>query len=108
MGMPLVNSVSAEELSQTLFANRELIKRLINELLIALVEWREYLLNDEIGALTQSLSEAQQRFEKWQTERTAANWILEETGIRSEDLPTSGEVFGRLLGVGNRNKKQKK
>jgi prephenate dehydrogenase len=108
MGMPLVNSVSAEELSQTLFANRELIKRLINELLIALVEWREYLLNDEIGALTQSLSEAQQRFEKWQTERTAANWILEETGIRSEDLPTSGEVFGRLLGIGNRNKKQKK
>lgn len=108
MGLPLVNSVSAQELSQTIFANRELIKRLINELLVTLVEWRENLLNDEIGALTQSLSDAQQSFEKWQTERRAANWILEETGVRREDLPTSGEVFGRLLGVGNWKKKQSK
>lgn len=108
MGMPLGSSFSAQELSQTVFANRELIRRLINELLITLLEWREHLLNDDIGALTQNLSDAQQRFEKWQTERRAANWILEETGVRREDLPTSGEVFGRLLGVGNWKKKQSK
>lgn len=107
MGLPLVNSISAQELSQTIFANREPIKRLINELLVTLVEWRENLLNDEIGALTQNLSDAQQSFEKWQTERRAANWILEETGVRREDLPASGEVFGRLLGVGNRKRNKR-
>lgn len=108
MGLPLVNSFSAQELSQTIFANREQIKRLINELLVTLVEWREHLLNNEIGPLTQSLSDARQSFEKWHTERRAANWILEEGGVRREDLPTSGEVFGRLLGVGNWKKKQSK
>lgn len=107
MGLPLVSSISAQELSQTLFANRELIRRLMNELLIVLVEWREYLLDGEIESITQSLLDAQQSFEKWQTERRAANWILEESGIRREDLPTSGEVFGRLVGVGNWKKKQK-
>ncbi|PWH18167.1 MAG: hypothetical protein DDG59_06685 [Anaerolineae bacterium] len=105
MGLPLAKSISAQELSQTLFANREMVQRLMNELLAVLVEWRDLLMRGEIETLTQHISEAQQRFEKWQTERLAANWILEETGIRREDLPTSREVFGRLVGFGNRKKK---
>ncbi|MCX8062889.1 MAG: prephenate dehydrogenase/arogenate dehydrogenase family protein [Anaerolineales bacterium] len=107
MGLPVGKSISATELSHTLFANRETVERLINEILTVLVEWREQIQEGEIETLTRSLLDAQQRFEKWQSERMAADWVLEETGIRREDIPTSGEVFGRLIGFGYRKKREK-
>ncbi len=108
MGLPIAKSTSAAELSHTLSANRETVERLINDLLTVLVEWREQIHNGEVEGLTQSLLDAQQRFEQWQTERMAANWVLEESGIRREDLPTSREVFGRLVGLGNRKRDRNK
>lgn len=107
MGLPIGSSISAAELSHTLSANRETVERLINDLLTVLIEWREQIQEGAIEALTESLLEAQQRFEKWQTERLAADWVLEETGIRREDIPTSGEVFGRLIGFGLHKKRNK-
>lgn len=107
MGLPIGKSISATELSHTLFANRETVASLINDLLTVLVDWRDKILGGEVEALTKSLLDAQQRFEKWQTERMAANWILEETGIQPEQLPTSREVFGRLVRLGNYKKNRK-
>ncbi|GAB4476763.1 MAG: hypothetical protein Kow0088_14880 [Anaerolineales bacterium] len=108
MGLPIAKSISADELSQTLLANREAVERLINELLHVLIEWREQVQSGEIEALTKNLREAQERFGKWQTERMAANWLLEESGIRREDIPSSGEALGRLVGLGNLARKHKK
>ncbi len=107
MGLPIFQSISPAELSETLLANRETAQRLINDLISVLIECRDEIASGEGEQLTKYLIEAQQRFEKWHQERLAANWIFEETGLRREDIPTAGEVFGRLIGLGNRGRNQK-
>jgi prephenate dehydrogenase len=92
-----------EALTSSALLNRENVLRWMDGLIAALNHLRADLYAQDAQALEARLQRARSGRETWWQQRQAANWQGEENAPAVE-APTGSEVFGRLLGLGQRKK----
>jgi prephenate dehydrogenase len=86
---------------QAALFNRENTLRVLANLVAELETLQVALADQDAGALAKKLVHARQNHQEWWAQRKLANWNAPQ---RAEPLPTSGEVLGRLIGLGKRKK----
>lgn len=95
---------------QAALLNRENLVRTLDNLIYNLRNVREVISDNDAGALTTLLTSALDGRRQWQNDRMKGTWLFE--GMQGGTaLPTSGEIFGRLVGFGvgkKSNQKDKK
>lgn len=91
----------AKSFGQAALDNRENTLRVLDNLLAELETLRATLAGQDGEALAKWLEHARQKRQEWWAQRKLANW---GAPARAEPLPTSGEVLGRLIGLGKRKK----
>ena len=103
---PIVHLSEPKTLRTSVLLNRENILRLLDSTIAALQTLRNDI-NDENGEiLEERLLRARQGREKWWRQRQAGDWMNAEA-VASVDLPSSSDVFGRLLGFKRKPKNKK-
>ena len=86
---------------QAALLNREHVVRGLDNLILGLRDLRETIADNDGEALATMMTKAQEGRRLWQSERIKGTWLYE--GLQGgSQLPTSGEVFGRLIGLGGR------
>ena len=63
---------------------------------------RHEIATNDSKALDERFGRARYSRDEWWKQRQAADWISESR--QQAELPTSSEVFGQLLGIGQRKK----
>ncbi len=91
---------------QAALLNRENVVRGLDNLVTQLHNLREIISDNDGDALTSLLNKALEGRRQWQNDRMRGAWMYEGMQTSSQ-LPTSGEVFGRLIGLGGRKPGQK-
>jgi len=86
--------------------NKDNVLRVLDNILAGLQNLREMIEQHEGAQLDRELEQARQGRIQWWTQRKAANWLAEEIAPGIE-VPTSGEVMGRLIGLGRKPKPKK-
>ncbi|GIV63558.1 MAG: prephenate dehydrogenase [Bellilinea sp.] len=102
---PLLHLNEQKLLGQTAIFNSDNAIRLLDALIGELEDFREMLLNQDDQALHQALNSAQQQRIQWWKDRQEALWDMPAS---PSILPTSGQVIGRLFGLGRRPREQGK
>jgi hypothetical protein len=87
-----------QTLGQAYLHNRENVVRVIDNLIVALRELRQAIVEEEDGTLHALLHNAREDRRIWMQQRQTANW---STSPKTE-MPRAGDVFGRLIGLGKR------
>lgn len=105
MTEPLLHLNEKKLLGQTAIYNSDNAIRLLDALIGELEDFREILLNQDDQALHQALSSAQEQRVLWWKDRQEGMWDVPST---PSALPTSGQVIGRLFGLGKRPREQDK
>ncbi|PKO14195.1 MAG: hypothetical protein CVU39_15490 [Chloroflexi bacterium HGW-Chloroflexi-10] len=83
--------------------NKENTIRVINNLIISLINIRDQIEHDEGHTIEQWFKTAKENHEKWLRERHQANWDQVED---YSQVPTSGEFLGKMFGFGKRKKEK--
>lgn len=86
--------------------NQENVLRVVDNILAHLHDLREMIAQQDNAQLDIELEQAHQSRDQWWAQRKAANWLAEEVAPGIE-VPTSGEVMGRLIGLGRKPKPKK-
>jgi len=95
---PLVQLGDAAGLaSASLLAGSSMV-RVIDNAIAALGAMRNDIQDQDIKTLTQRIERARSGRDHWWAERLTSNWAEQEMAPRGE-TPSSGEVFGRLIGL---------
>jgi len=92
---PLSHLDESAQLGQAILLNQGNVVRLLDDLIASLQELRAILTRQDGAAL-----------QKWLAQRKDNQW-----GIQNQqfgELPTSGQVFGQFIGLGRRNRKERK
>ncbi|HSV85610.1 MAG TPA: prephenate dehydrogenase [Levilinea sp.] len=95
---PVAHLADTQTLGQAYLQNRENVVRVMDNLLAALRELRQAIVEDEDGTLHALLHNARDDRRIWLEQRQSANW---NPALKME-LPRSSDVFGRLFGLGRR------
>lgn len=95
---------SSKKMGQEALFNRENMTRVIDNLIDELSTVRDLVDQQDSEGLHDYLSKAQKSRDDWVRQRINANW--EAGGPASPEVPTSGQMLGRLIGL--RPKKDKK
>ncbi len=90
-------------LGQAALINRENILRVLANLVSELETLQVALAEKDEAVLAKKLAHARDNRQAWWEQRKLANWNAPQRG---EPLPTSGEVLGRLIGLGKRKKSE--
>lgn len=85
---------------------RENVLRLLDGVIAELEALREAIARQDPAALQSLLNRAEKGRARWWKQRQMANWAAEETSS-AVDAPTTGEVLGRMIGIGRPKKKPK-
>ncbi len=100
---PFQRLTSPSGLASSIIHNRENVLRVIDAAAASLQALRDFLESEDELALSAVLDRARRDRQVWWEQRKAANWAAEEIETAME-LPTSSQVFGRLIGLGRRRK----
>jgi len=96
---PVLDLDESKALGQSALLNRENTLRVLDNLMGELETLRQALDSQDKETLANRLEHARQNRVEWWIQRTAANW-----GTQQEEppLPTSGNFFARLVGLGKK------
>lgn len=83
---------------------RENMLRVMDSAIAALQAIRTDIKNEDAVSLTERLDRARSGRESWWNQRQSADWLSEEMP-RQGEMPKASEVFGRLMGLGRKNKR---
>ncbi len=86
--------------------NQENIIRLIDALIDGLGDLRQNITDEDQSVLVTKLEKARQGQEQWWQERQAFHWADEQMTSGAQ-APTSKEVFGRIIGLGQKRSNKK-
>jgi len=78
--------------------------RVLDNLIAALQDYRAGIQDGKVEPLLEQLNQAYEDRLNWWVERQRGGWLTEEMASHAE-LPTSSQMFGRLVGVGRKPKK---
>ncbi len=104
---PVVHLSEPKTLQASVFLNRDNVLRSIDSVLSALHALRTDILEENQDALEDRLERSRQGRERWWRERQTSDWAASEA-TAAPDVPSSSDVFGRLLGFGGRQRGKKK
>lgn len=102
---PILHLDENKTLGQSILLNRANMLRVLDDLIASLQHLRAVIDRQDSDALHQLLSQARQRRQTWERDRLKAEWEASGTAV---EMPTKGEVFGRLFGLGQRSKDKEK
>jgi prephenate dehydrogenase len=85
--------------------NQENINRVIDILIAGLDDIKQHITDDDETSLAVLFEKARQGQEHWQQERQAFHWA-DENMTSDAKAPTTGEIFGRFIGLGQKRSKR--
>jgi hypothetical protein len=85
--------------------NKDNTVRVINNLISALIELRDDIANQNQDELNKKMQHAQEGRREWMKQRLANDWSAQGT---KPQIPTSGEMLGRLIGLRPKSERKKK
>ena len=100
--LPLLDMTESEYYGQGALLNKVNTLRLLDTTIASLRAMREEIAEEDEKSLKDRIKAAVDARMKWQAQREKADWELAQT----EPLPTSGEILGRLFGLGRKPKKK--
>jgi prephenate dehydrogenase len=86
-------------------SNQENVIRLIDTLIEGLDNIKQHITDDDEASLALLFEKARQGHEHWQKERQAFHWS-DENMVSDAKAPTTGEIFGRFIGLGQKRPKK--
>jgi len=104
------SAVAIEEpaaLSQQALHNRANLVRVIDTLIDNLQDFKELIAAQKTEDLAKRLEQSRQGWSLWVGERATANWEAKE-GAPQVNMPSSGDVFGRLIGIRPASERKKR
>lgn len=101
---PMLRLEESKAAEQIFMLNRANVVRVLDDLIASLQHLRQVIENQDDKALHQLLEQARQKRQNWWQDRQQANWA---TPGPTDEMPTRGEAFGRLFGLGRRSKEKK-
>lgn len=90
-----------KELGAVALLNPENAARLLDSMIIELMDLREMVKNQDADELNKALAAAVEARQQWWRERQKSDW---EGKAEEPPLITRGEIFGRFFGFGKRSK----
>ena len=100
---PIVHLDGSLSLTESVLNNKENTLRVLDNTITALRELRVNIESQDSEALEKYLERAYKGRQAWWQERQSGDWLRLE-GLPAVDYPSSPGIFGRLLGLGRRNK----
>jgi prephenate dehydrogenase len=97
---PVTSLDEMKHLGQAALLNHQNATRLLDNLIGALGDLRTAIARQDADRLHALLSTAREGRQEWLGQRRASQWRGEES--KMVDLPTSGQVIGRLFGLGKK------
>jgi prephenate dehydrogenase len=102
---PLLDPLEAQFYGQTALLNKTNTLRVLDNVIASLRAMRQSLADDNEEELAQRIRGAVDARGSWQIQREKSDWNLASS---NQPLPTSGEILGRLFGLGKRKTTDKK
>jgi len=102
---PILHPTPPQALRAAALLNQKNIVRILEDVIASLQAIRDEVANDDAKALDQRLADLRHGREEWWQQRQASQWSSE--GTPSVDLPASGDMFGRMLGMGRKRGKER-
>jgi len=102
---PLLDPLEAQFFGQTALLNKTNTLRVLDNAIASLRAIRQSLSDDNEEELAQRIRGAVDARGSWQVQREKSDWNLASS---TTPLPTSGEILGRLFGLGKRKTTDKK
>jgi len=101
---PIHHLDEQKDLGLSILLNKDNVLRLIDNYIATLLSLRELIASQNSKDLTTQLKRAVEGEQGWLQERKEAPW-LSGGKSSSSDIPTAGEIWGRLIGLGGGKKK---
>jgi prephenate dehydrogenase len=98
----LLHATPPQSLRTAVLLNPENVLHRLDNAIFALQAMRHEIATNDSKALDERFGRARYSRDEWWKQRQAADWISESRP--QAELPTSSEVFGQLLGIGQRKK----
>ncbi len=99
--LPLLEPNESDFHGQAALLNKENTLRVMDNAIASLRELRQTIADgDEVG-LADRIREAIKARDLWRTQRQRADWNMSP----AQEMPSKGEILGRLFGIGNKKKK---
>lgn len=101
---PLVESSESKFFGQSALLNKDNTLRMLDYLIASLRATRQSIADGDEEGLKNSIDKAVSARLLWETQRRKSDW----ENLPTNPLPTSGEIMGRLFGLGRKSNKDKK
>jgi prephenate dehydrogenase len=101
----LLSENEMKSLGATAVLGRKNVVRVLDNLLAVLQSFRDCIDQEDKISLDEMFERAIQGRAQWWVQRQAANWKAEEMPV--SEVPTSGDMLGRLVGIRKKPKPQK-
>lgn len=95
------------ELGSVVTNDKENFIRLINGYLTQLIDLREDLKEENIENINKRIDRSKEAFSQWWLNRKDADWGLDHRTLGVQEIPTSGEMLGRMIGFKKKPKQSK-
>jgi len=102
VSLPLLNTSESEYHGQAALLNKQNAVRVIDNAVASLRTIRQMIAEENEEALAKYIQAAVDARAKWQVQREKADWDM----TPDQELPTSGQILGRLIGFGGKPKKK--
>ncbi|HEX7434456.1 MAG TPA: prephenate dehydrogenase/arogenate dehydrogenase family protein [Anaerolineaceae bacterium] len=103
---PILHLDEREALGQSILLNKDNVLRLLDNYIATLLSLRDLIASQNSKDLTSQLKHAIEGQQGWLKERKEAPWL--SSGKSSPvDVPSAGEMWGRLIGLGGGKKKKR-
>ena len=100
--LPLVEPNESDIHGQGALMNKQNTLRVMDNAIASMQEMRQLIADDDDKGLAELMRSAIQARDLWRAQREKSDWDLGPV----EDLPTAGEIMGRLVGLGRKPKKR--
>jgi prephenate dehydrogenase len=99
--LPLLEPSESDFHGQAALLNKQNTLRVMDNVIASMRELRQTIADGDEKGLAEKMRSAITARDLWQAQREKANWELTPV----EDLPTAGDIMGRLIGLGRKPKK---
>jgi prephenate dehydrogenase len=101
----LVHSGGTDGLANAAVLSGKHTIRVLDNLIAALQDYRDEIEDGKADVLLAHLNQAYEDRLTWWQQRQQGGWQVEELASSRSELPTGAQMFGRLIGIGQKPKK---
>jgi prephenate dehydrogenase len=104
VSLPLLEPIESKFHGQSALINKDNSLRVIDNAIASLRQLRQAIADDDEQTLAERIGAAVDARALWQAQREKSDWDI----APAQPMPTSGEIIGRLFGLGGRKKDKDK